>query len=104
LARGGPWCGKQEGRFVRQKGTGHIGRPDRGNIGLQVGGRELGLEQERTLGRAVMLLECVVDEVRREGNEVDEEEPGGQEADRGQAMSERGAHREAMHSGLFLSD
>jgi hypothetical protein len=71
---------------------------------LQVGGRELALEQEGTLGGAVMLLEGVVDEMWRKGNEVDEETSGGQEADHGTTSSERFAYRETVHSGLFLSD
>ena len=96
--------GEQDGQFVHRKRSGHTGRPDRRHVGLQFGGRELALEQERTLGMAVMLLEGVVDEVGRDGDEVDEEASSGQEADRGPTSSECCAHREAMHSGVVLSD
>ncbi len=62
-----------ENRFRSLKGPGKVWAVKDGRLGLEAGGM-LGQGEERARGRIVMGLEEVVDEVRGEGNEVEDEQ------------------------------
>ena len=74
--------GKEGCHLLIGKGSCQDGRADRRQNRLNLYSRLLALDQERACRAAVLLLEDVVDEVGRDRNQVDEEEPCGQETNR----------------------